>query len=140
MLIYREEEREMIPLCLDQGVGLIPWSPVARGFLTRPRERNEAYPTTRAKSDTMSKEMYYQPEDYDVLDRVVALAGQRGVTPAQIALAWLLHRPGVHAPIVGATKMTHLEEAVAAVDIELSDEEMKALEEPYKPHPVRGHS
>jgi aryl-alcohol dehydrogenase (NADP+) len=139
-LIYREEEREMIPLCLDQGVGMIPWSPLARGFLTRPRERNEVYPTTRAKSDTMSKEMYYRPEDFDVLDRVVALAEQRGVAPAQIALAWLLHKPGVNAPIVGATKMTHLEEAATAVDLALSAEEMETLEAPYRPHPVRGHS
>lgn len=139
-LIYREEEREMIPLCLDQGVGLIPWSPVARGFLTRPRERNEELPTTRAKSDTMSKDMYYRPEDYDVLDRVVALAEQRGITPAQVALAWLLHKPGVSAPIVGATKMAHLEEAVAAVDISLSAEEMTLLEDLYEPHPVHGHS
>jgi len=139
-LIYREEEREMIPLCLDQGVGMIPWSPLARGFLTRPRERNEVYPTTRAKSDTMSKEMYYRPEDFDVLDRVVALAEQRGVAPAQIALAWLLHKPGVNAPIVGATKMTHLEEAATAFDLALSAEEMETLEAPYRPHPVRGHS
>ncbi len=138
-LIYREEEREMIPFCLDQGVGLIPWSPLARGFLTRPRERNEAYATTRAKSDTMSKEMYYQPEDFDVLERAVALADGRGVTPAQVALAWLLHKPGVNAPIVGATKMRHLEEAVAAVEIRLSSEEMEELEAPYRPHPVHGH-
>lgn len=139
-LIYREEEREMIPFCLDQGVGIIPWSPLARGFLTRPRERNEAYPTTRARSDTMSKEMYFQPEDYDVLERAVAFAGQRGVTPAQVALAWLLHKPGVNAPIVGATKMAHLEEAAAAVDIRLSEEEIDILDAPYRPHPVRGHS
>lgn len=139
-LIYREEEREMAPLCIDQGVGLIPWSPLARGFLTRPRERNEALPTTRAKSDTMSKDMYYRPEDYDVLDRVIALAEQRGVTPAQIALAWLLHKQGVDAPIIGATKMSHLEDAVAAVDIDLSDEEIMELEAPYRPHPVLGHS
>jgi aryl-alcohol dehydrogenase (NADP+) len=139
-LVYREEEREMIPLCLAEGVGLIPWSPLARGFLTGTRKRDEAAPTTRAANDPMADDMYYRPEDFDVVDRVVALAGQRGVTPPQIALAWLLHKPGVNAPIVGATRMAHLEEAIAAVDITLSAEEMAALEEPYQPHRVLGHS
>jgi aryl-alcohol dehydrogenase (NADP+) len=139
-LIYREEEREMLPLCREEGVGVIPWSPLARGFLTRPQERTREQPTTRAKSDTFAHQMYYQPEDYDVVDRVVSLARERDVSPAQIALAWLLHKPGVTAPIIGATKMAHLEEAVEAVEIELSDEEIAALEEPYKPHPILGHS
>ena len=139
-LVYREEEREMIPLCLEEGIGLIPWSPLARGFLTRPQERSEEKPTTRARSDTFAHHMYYQPEDYDVVDRVVALAGEKGVTPAQIALAWILHQPGVDAPIIGATKMPHLEQAVEAVEIEFSDEELEHLEEPYRPHEILGHS
>jgi aryl-alcohol dehydrogenase-like predicted oxidoreductase len=139
-LIYREEEREMLPLCIDQGIGVLPWSPLARGFLTRPRQRNEAFPTTRAKSDTMSKEMYYRPEDYDVLERVVTLAEQRGVTPAQLALAWLLQKPGVAAPIIGASKMSHLEDAAASIKVELSESEVAQLDEPYRPHPVLGHS
>jgi aryl-alcohol dehydrogenase (NADP+) len=139
-LIYREEEREMLPLCIDQGIGVLPWSPLARGFLTRPRQRNEAFPTTRAKSDTMSKEMYYRPEDYDVLERVVTLAEQRGVTPAQLALAWLLQKPGVAAPIIGASKMSHLEDAAASIKVELSESEVAQFEEPYRPHPVLGHS
>lgn len=138
-LVYREEEREMIPFCLDQGVGLIPWSPLARGFLTGSRRRDGDHPTVRAKTDDYALQMYYQPEDYEVVDRVVEIAAQRGVKPAQIALAWLLHKPGVAAPIIGASKMYQLEEAVAAVDIKLSAEELARLEEPYKPHPVLGH-
>ena len=139
-LVYREEEREMMPLCLDQGVGVIPWSPLARGFLTGNRTRDEHKPTTRSASDEFARELYYEPHDFDVVDRVVQLAEQHGVSPAQIALAWLLHKPGVTAPIVGASKMPHLEQAVSAVDIKLSEEEMNYLEEPYRPHPVLGHA
>ena len=139
-LVYREEEREMIPLCLEEGIGLIPWSPLARGFLTRPQERSEEKPTARAKSDTYAHDMYYEPGDYEVVDRVVALAEEKGVTPAQIALAWLLHQPGVDAPIIGATKMPHLEQAVEALEIELAEEELDRLEEPYRPHEILGHS
>jgi aryl-alcohol dehydrogenase (NADP+) len=139
-LAYREEEREMNPLCLDQGVGIIPWSPLARGFLTGNRTREEHQPTTRSASDQFAHQMYYEPYDFDVVDRVVELAEQRGVTPAQIALAWLLHKPGVTAPIIGASKMPHLEQAVGAVDIKLSDEEVETLEEPYRPHDILGHS
>jgi aryl-alcohol dehydrogenase (NADP+) len=139
-LVYREEEREMLPLCRDQGVGVIPWSPLARGFLAGNRPREGQATTARAKADAFADEMYFAPEDFDVVDRVVALAGERGVTAAQIALAWLLHKPGVTAPIIGASKMHHLEEAVAAAEIELSDEEMRLLEEPYRPHRVLGHS
>jgi aryl-alcohol dehydrogenase (NADP+) len=139
-LVYREEEREMLPLCRDQGVGVIPWSPLARGFLAGNRPREGQAATARAKADAFADEMYFAPEDFDVVDRVVALASERGVTPAQIALAWLLHKPGVTAPIIGASKMHHLEEAVAAVEINLSDEEMRLLEEPYQPHRVLGHS
>jgi 1-deoxyxylulose-5-phosphate synthase len=139
-LIYREEEREMIPLCVDQGVGVIPWSPLARGFLSGNRRRGErSGETTRAKSDDYAKNMYYEDADFDVLDRVVALAEEKGVKPAQIALAWLMHKPGVSAPIVGASKMSHLDDALAALDVTLAPEEMAALEEPYRPHPVLGH-
>ncbi|MCI0395299.1 MAG: aldo/keto reductase, partial [Chloroflexi bacterium] len=138
-LVYREEEREMVPLCLDQGVGVIPWSPLARGFLAGNRSRKGGGETARAKSDAYAHNMYYQPEDFDVVDRVAELATQRGVAPAQIALAWLLHKPGITAPIIGASKMDHLEDAIAAAQIQLSAEEIKRLEEPYRPHPVLGH-
>lgn len=138
--VYREEEREMLPLCQDQGVGIIPWSPLARGFLAGNRKRGEGDPTIRAKSDNFAKDMYYESADFDVVDAVVAIAGEKGVTPAQIALAWLLHKPGVTAPIIGATKMYQLEEAVTAVEIELTEEEIAQIEAPYKPHPVLGHS
>jgi aryl-alcohol dehydrogenase-like predicted oxidoreductase len=139
-LVYREEEREMVPFCIDQGVGLIPWSPLARGFLAGNRTREQYGPTTRAKSDGFAHDMYYQPEDFDVLDRAIQLAEERGVKPAQLALAWLLHKPGVTSPIIGASKMPHLEEAVAATEINLSPDEIAFLEEPYRPHPILGHS
>ncbi len=139
-LAYREEEREMMPLCLEQGVGVIPWSPLARGFLTGSRTREEHKPTTRSASDDFAHLMYYESHDFDVVEHVVELAGQRCVTPAQIALAWLLHQPGVIAPIIGASKMPHLVQAVAAVEIELSADELSFLEEPYRPHSILGHS
>lgn len=138
-LVYREEEREMIPLCLDQGVGLIPWSPLARGFLAGNRQRNAEAPTRRAKSDGFAHEMYYSDADFAVVDQVVALAAEKGVSAAQIALAWLLHKPGVASPIVGASKVHHLEEAVAALTIQLTPEEISRLEKPYQPHSVLGH-
>ena len=139
-LVYREEEREMVPLCLDQGVGLIPWSPLARGFLAGNRRRDGEIPTQRAKSDDIAHRLYYEAADFTVLDRVIEIAEQRGVKPAQIALAWLLHKSGVTAPIIGASKMYQLEEAAAALDIDLLPEDIAALEEPYQPHPVLGHS
>ena len=139
-LVYREEEREMNPFCIDQGIGLIPWSPLARGFLAGNRTRDKSGQTARAKSDDFAHEMYFQETDFDVLDRVVELAEKRGVTSAQISLAWMLHKPGITSPIIGASKMQHLEELVAAADIELSGEEIAYLEEPYQPHPVLGHS
>ena len=139
-LVYREEEREMMSLCLEQGVGVIPWSPLARGFLTGNRTKEEHKPTTRSASDDFAHLMYYEPHDFDVVERVVELARERGGTPAQIALAWLLHKPGVIAPIIGASKMPHLEQAVAAVEIELTADEVSFLEELYRPHPVLGHS
>ncbi len=137
--VYREEEREMLPLCRDQGVGVIPWSPLARGFLAGNRKRDSDDPTTRAKSDDFAKGMYYESHDFDVVDAVVAIAEEKGFSPAQIALAWLLHKPGVTAPIIGATKMYQLEEAVAAVGISLTDEEIERIEAPYKPHGILGH-
>jgi 1-deoxyxylulose-5-phosphate synthase len=138
-LVYREEEREMIPLCLDQGVGVIPWSPLARGLLAGTRERGGERRTVRAGADPLADEMY-EETDFDVVDAVRAVAGERGVPPAQVALAWLLGRPAVSAPIVGATKLGHLDDAVAAVDLTLTAEEVARLEAPYRPHPVIGHS
>ena len=139
-LVYREEEREMMPLCRSEGIGVIPWSPLARGFLSGNRLRQEWGDTARAKSDNFAHKMYFQESDFTVVERVIELAKKRGVTSSQIALAWLLHQPGVTAPIIGASKMHHLEEDAAALDIELSAEELAALEEPYLPHPVLGHS
>jgi aryl-alcohol dehydrogenase-like predicted oxidoreductase len=138
-LIYREEEREMIPQCVDMGVGVIPWSPLARGVLAGNRSRGGERHTTRAGSDEFADWLYSQPTDFDVVDRVVEIAGERGVKPAQVALAWLLKKPGVTAPIIGATKASHLEDALGALDVELSEDEVKRLEEPYVPHPVLGH-
>jgi aryl-alcohol dehydrogenase-like predicted oxidoreductase len=138
-LVYREEEREMLPLCRAEGIGVIPWSPLARGFLTGSRQRGGGNETPRARTDDFAHRMYYQETDFQVVDRVVELARRRGVSPAQIALAWLLHQPGVTAPIIGASKMPHLEEAMAALEIRLSEEERHHLEEPYQPHPVLGH-
>jgi len=138
-LIYREEEREMIPLCVDQGIGVLPWSPLARGVLTGNRTRAGDKRTTRAGTDGFTDYLYSQPTDFDVVDRVGEVAGARGVPSAQVALAWLLAKPGVSAPIVGSTKIGHLEDALAAEQLQLSAEEMAALEEPYVPHPVLGH-
>src|SRR5689334_1233812 len=128
-LIYREEEREMIPQCLDMGVGVIPWSPLARGMLTGTRTREGEKRTTRAQSDQFGDFLYAQPTDFDVVDRLSEVAGEKGLPPAQVGLSWLLHKPGVTAPIVGATKLQHLEDALAAVDVELTDEEIARLEE-----------
>ncbi len=139
-LVYREEEREMIPLCRAEGIGVIPWSPLARGLLAGNRGRDDEGRTKRAKQDDYSHRMYTRDTDFEVVDRTAEVAGALGVSPAQVALAWLLHRPGVTAPIVGATKLEHLEEAVGAVGIELGEEQMARLEEPYVPHPVLGHS
>ncbi len=137
-LVYREEEREMLPLCREEGIGVIPWSPLARGFLAGNRRREDRGETTRAKSDAFAHELYYQDEDFDIADRCAELAGRRGVRPAQIALAWLLHQPGVTAPIVGASKMYQLDDAIGALAVTLSAEERQFLEERYRPHPVLG--
>ncbi|MGH3679185.1 MAG: aldo/keto reductase [Natronosporangium sp.] len=138
-LVYREEEREMIPLCLDQGVGILPWSPLARGLLAGNRERGGQGRTVRSGSDPVADAMY-EDSDFDVVDAVRAVAGERGVPPAQVALSWLLSRPGVTAPIVGATRLSHVEDAVAALALELTETERARLEAPYRPHPVLGHS
>ena len=139
-LVYREEEREMIPLCREEGVGLIPWSPLARGFLAGNRNRQDQGETTRAKSDKFAHDLYYQDSDFAIVDRVTHLAQKRGVSNAQIALAWMLHKPGITSPIIGATKPHHLNDAVKALRLRLGSEEMKVLEEPYQPHPVLGFS
>jgi aryl-alcohol dehydrogenase-like predicted oxidoreductase len=138
-LVYREEEREMLPLCLDQGVGVIPWSPLARGLLAGTRERGGGRHTVRAGADPIADELYDEA-DFDVVDAVRSVAGERGLPPAQIALAWLLGRPAVTAPIVGATRSRHVDDAVAAVEVTLSEDEVARLEAPYRPHPVIGHS
>jgi aryl-alcohol dehydrogenase-like predicted oxidoreductase len=138
-LIYREEEREMIPQCVDQGVGVIPWSPLARGMLAGTRGRDGAKHTTRAQSDAFADHLYSE-RDFDVVERAQAVAETRGVSTAQVALAWLLSRPGVTAPIVGATKLRHLQDAVGSVALDLSEEEMRTLEAPYVPHAIAGHS
>jgi 1-deoxyxylulose-5-phosphate synthase len=137
-LVYREEEREMLPLCLDQGVGCIPWSPLARGLLAGNRERGGTRRTVRAGTDPLADAMYVD-DDFDVVDTVRAVAVGRGVSPAQVALAWLLGKPAVVAPIVGATRPRHLEDAIAAVEVDLGEDEVARLEAPYRPHPVLGH-
>ena len=139
-LVYREEEREMIPLCVDQGVGLIPWSPMARGFLAGKWKRDGDGETARARSDAFGRNLYFRDEDYAVADRVAEVARERGVSGSQIALAWILNKPYVASPIIGATRMDHLDQAISALEIKLSEEEMKKLEEPYRPHPVLGHA
>ncbi|MBI5034802.1 MAG: aldo/keto reductase [Chloroflexi bacterium] len=139
-LIYREEEREMIPLCRDQGIALTPWSPLARGFLAGNRTRDKKGETTRANDDPYAFELYYRNEDFVIAERVGQVAQQRGVKPLQIALAWMLNKPEITSPIIGATKPHHLPEAIAALDIKLTSDEIKSLEEPYVPHPILGHS
>jgi aryl-alcohol dehydrogenase (NADP+) len=141
-LVYREEEREMLPLCRTEGVGVIPWSPLARGFLagTRKRPTEVGEMTNRDKSDDFARQLYFTESDFDIVDRVKALAGRRAVTPAQIALAWLVRQEAVTAPIVGVSKLEQLDQLVVALDIALDDDECKFLEECYVPHRVLGHS
>ena len=138
-LVYREEEREMAPLCVAEGVGMIPWSPLARGMLAGTRKKLGDESTARSQSDGLDQILYDHPSDWDVVEAVKKVAAQRGDAPAQVALAWLMSRPGVSAPIIGATKPQHLEDAIAATEIELSDEEVALMEAPYVPHGVKGH-
>jgi 1-deoxyxylulose-5-phosphate synthase len=138
-LVYREEEREMIPQCIDQGVGVLPWSPLARGLLAGTRTREGDRLTTRARTDSFGDSLYTPEVDFAVVDRAAEVASERGVPQAQVALAWLLHKPGVTAPIVGATKLEHLEDALAAVELSLTEDETVRLEEPYVPHAISGH-
>jgi aryl-alcohol dehydrogenase-like predicted oxidoreductase len=137
-LVYREEEREMISQCLDQGVGVLPWSPLARGLLAGSRTASGERLTPRANTDPFLDSLYRPDLDFPVIDRVAEIAAERGVSPAQVALAWLLHKPGVTAPIVGATKVEHIEDALAAEALSLSDEEIERLQEPYVPHAISG--
>jgi 1-deoxyxylulose-5-phosphate synthase len=137
-LVYREEEREMIPLCRKEGIAIIPWSPLARGFLAGNRRKGAAGDTSRAKTDDFAHQMYYQDADVEIADRCGQVARKRGVPSAQIALAWLLHQQGVAAPIVGATKIEQLDQAVGALDVRLDADELTFLEEKYQPHPVLG--
>ncbi len=139
-LVYREEEREVNPLCRDEGLGLLPWSPLARGFLAGNRRKEDKGETSRAKTDDFAHSMYYTDADFAVVDRVSAVAKNRGVSNVQVALAWLLSKPEVSAPIIGASKAHHLEEAIAAASLKLDAAEVKSLEEPYRPHPILGHS
>jgi len=139
-LIYREEEREMIPLCLDQGVGVIPWSPLARGVLAGNRTRAGERTTIRSTTDTFTDYLYDQPTDFDVVESAQQVAAARGVPMAQVALAWLLGKPGVTAPIVGSTKLVHLQDALAAEELVLTGDEVATLEKAYVAHPVLGHS
>lgn len=137
-LVYREEEREMIPLCLDQGIGIIPWSPLARGLLGGGRLRGGKRTTVRSGADPFADDMYVD-DDFEVVDVVTAISAERGASPATIALAWLLHKPAVSAPILGATKLCHIDDAVAALDVELTGDEVARLEAPYRPHRILGH-
>ena len=139
-LVYREEEREMIPLCIDQGIGLIPWSPMARGFFGGNRHKQGGGETIRAQTDDFAGMLYYRPEDFTVADGAWDIARVRNLSASQVALAWILSKPYVSAPIIGASKLEHLEQSIAALDIRLAPEEIKRLEEPYQPHPVLGHS
>jgi 1-deoxyxylulose-5-phosphate synthase len=142
-LLYREEEREMIPLCLNEGIGLVPWSPLGRGLLARPRPATTKTPearTARAGNDRYTEQLYDSPDDWNVVDAVQRVANARGVSMAEVALAWLLGRPGVAAPIVGATKAEHLDAALKSLSLNLSGDECVLLETPYRPHGVRGYA
>jgi aryl-alcohol dehydrogenase-like predicted oxidoreductase len=139
-LVYREEEREMIPLCRDEGIGLLPWSPLARGFLAGNRRQEDHGDTSRAKTDDFAHKLYFQSSDFAVVERVGEIAARRGVPHAQVALAWLLHQPGVTAPIIGASKPKHIDDAIASLSLQLTADELKSLAQPYQPHPVLGHS
>ena len=129
----------MLPLCREEGIGVIPWSPLARGFLAGNRRKEDFGETVRSKTDEYAQGLYYKDSDYDVVDRVSEIARERGVNNAQVALAWVLAQPGVSAPIVGASKIQHLDDALHALTVKLTPDEIRSLEEPYEPHPVLGH-
>ena len=139
-LVYREEEREMIPLCQDQAIGLIPWSPMARGFFAGNRKHGGGGETARAKNDPFANELYFREQDFAIADRAAEVAKEHNVTGSQIALAWLLNKSHITAPIIGSSRIEHLDQAIAATDIKLTNEEVKRLEELYEPHPILGHS
>ena len=139
-LVYREEEREMIPLCKDQGIGLIPWSPMARGFFAEDRKRGGGGATSRANNDPFANNLYFRDEDFDVAEKAREIGKAHNLSASQVALAWVLSKPYIAAPIIGSSKIEHLDQAIAALDIKLSDEEIKQLESSYHPHPVLGHS
>ncbi len=139
-LVYREEEREMIPLCIDQGIGLIPWSPMARGFFSGDRKPSGGGETARAQNDPFANELYFREEDFIVAERAHEVAKERGVTASQVALAWMLGKPHITAPIIGSSRIEHLDEAIAALDVKLSEDEIKKLEDAYCPHPILGHT
>ena len=139
-LVYREEEREMIPLCRAEGIGVIPFSPLARGFVVGNRRKEDYGETVRAKTDEFSRRQYYSPQDFAIVDRITEVAKNRGANNAQIALAWVLQQPGVTAPIIGASKMRQLDDAVAALDIKLDETELKLLAEHYRPRPIMAHT
>jgi len=139
-LVYREEEREMIPLCKDQGIGLIPWSPMARGFFAGNRKRGGGGETSRAQADPFANELYFREEDFVIAERAAEVAKSHNATASQVALAWVLSKPHIAAPIIGSSKIEHLDQAIAALEIKLSEEEIKQLEESYQPHPILGHS
>ena len=139
-LVYREEEREMIPLCLDQGVGLIPWSPLARGFFAGNRKRGGGGETVRSNNDAYADKMYFREENFEIAERAAQVAKKHNVTASQIALAWVLNKPYISSPIIGSSKIEHLDQAIAALEIKLPEDDVKSLEELYQPHPVLGHS
>ncbi len=139
-IVYREEEREMLPLCREEGIGVIPWSPLARGFVMGNRRPEDFGETVRAKTDTFAHSLYYQPSDFEIVNRITEVARARGVSNARVALAWILQKPGVTAPIIGASKLAHLEDAVAATELQLTGDEIRRLEECYQPHVIRGHA
>ena len=138
-LVYREEEREMIPFCRAEGIGLLPWSPLARGFLAGNRNKKDWGETLRAKTDDYAQKLYYKDSDFEIADRVGELANRRGVSRMQIALAWILHQPGITAPIIGASKIEHLNEAAGALEITLDSDDLNFLQELYQPHTILGH-
>ena len=137
-IIYREEEREMIPYCREEGIAVLPWSPLARGFVMGNRRKQDLGDTERAKTDDYAQKLYYRDEDFAIVDKISAVAQRLGVSNAQVSLAWLLQQPGVTAPIIGASKLGHLEELVKALSLKLGEEEMRELNEMYRPHPVLG--